>query len=730
MSSSILDDLTEAQREAVTHMQGPMLVVAGAGSGKTRVVTRRIAYLISQGIHPSHILALTFTNKAADEMKERVVQLVGEAPRWMGTFHAACARFLRIDIASLDDPRDARFTIYDEDDQLSLVKEAIRLAQADEKRFRPPPVLAAISRAKCDGRTPEDWDDPSWYGETLRTIYAEYEKLLRQTNALDFDDLLLLTVRLLEQRPEVRARYQERFRYLLIDEYQDTNRLQYRLMRLLVGPERNIHATGDPDQSIYSWRGADYRNIMDFQKDFPGTRLVRLEKNYRSRQTILHAANHLIRFNRHRIDKELVSDRGMGEKIEIVSLYDDREEGDWVAAKIEGLREKGVALSSIAIFYRTNAQSRPLEEALIRASLPYQIVGGIRFYERKEIKDLLSHLRILVNPRDTTSLRRILSCRPRGVGEKTLEAILVRAEELQIPPFSLLASESLEAEWKGTLPAKLKTFAQWCRELNTVPRAPLSECMEQVLRLSGLVEHYEKKTMLEDPSAADRIENLNQLYSRAVEFADRHPDADLAAFLEDVALVADIDGWNHRKDEVSLMTLHSAKGLEFSYVFLVGLEDGLLPHQNVQTDGGREEERRLFYVGLTRAKEQVFITYVTRRMLWGQLEGALPSPFLYELPRKVIEWIDRPFQEFLREEPEKTAPPIRHAEDRHREALTEAFRKRKEGSKEKFEVGDRIHHPTFGKGIILRLEGEQAIIRFAIGGEKRIHLGVATLVRL
>lgn len=630
----ILSGLTEPQLEAVTHMDGPMLVVAGAGSGKTRVVTRRVAHLIHNGVYPSRILAMTFTNKAAGEMKERVAQLTGEAPRWIGTFHSICARMLRYDLDKLAEGRDGRFSILDDDDQTSLFRELIKKRNLEDSRFKPKTVRERISRAKSDLIPPADFGQGSYEDEVICHLYEDYEKRLRQMNALDFDDLLVLAVRMLKHVPGLKEVYHDRFRYLLIDEYQDTNRTQYELMRLLTGPSRNVHVTGDPDQSIYSWRGADYRNIMDFQKDFPGARVVRLEQNYRSTKTILAAANRVIRNNRERIDKDLFTENEAGEKIRAACLQSDRDEANWILGQIRDLRAAGHPLKNVAIFYRTNAQSRSLEEAFVSAAVPYQLVGGVRFYQRREVKDFLAHLKVLVNPRDAVSLRRLTGCRPTGVGEKTLDGIIEQSAARELPPFTFLCDPHFSSVFAGRSSKKLKEFAAWCRMLDETPRKPVQDCVRAALTVSGLCEHLR----VDDPETADeRIDNLMSFLQRAEEFGYANPDADLAAFLEDVALVADIDGFNENTDAATLMTLHSAKGLEFPYVFIAGMENGLLPHENAQTEFQQEEERRLFYVGLTRARQRAYLSYAVTRMTHGRFAANAPSLFLQELPPEVVE---------------------------------------------------------------------------------------------
>ncbi|MBP5233655.1 MAG: UvrD-helicase domain-containing protein, partial [Planctomycetes bacterium] len=636
MSDSILEGLTPEQTQAVTHFKGPMLVVAGAGSGKTRVVTRRIAWLLAQGVKPWQILALTFTNKAAGEMKERVRQLTGEAPRTMGTFHSLCARFLRLDVARLNEGRDGNFTIHDADDQAGVVKQIMKDWKIDGERLKPRDVVSAISRWKCQMIAPAEAPCTSWQEEKTAKIYDEYEKRLRHANSVDFDDLLLLTARMLEQLPELRAAYQRHYPFLLVDEYQDTNRLQYRLLRLLCSEENNLHATGDPDQSIYSWRGADYRNIMDFQKDYPGAKVVLLERNYRSTGNILKTANALIRHNGNRIDKELFTAAGDGEKVLVTEAPDDRAEAEWLAGQARARLREGEKLSSMAVLYRMNAQSRALEEALMRASLPYQIVGGVRFYERREVKDVLAHLKLRVNPRDETALARVVHCRPTGVGDKTLAAILAKARALDAAPLDLLTRADFWDLWEGRRNAKLEDFRQWCLRLQAVPMERAGEAVEKLIELSGLAVQLHAQ-IDKDPTNEERLENIDALLNRAVEFSEENGEGTLAQFLEDVALVADVDGYDDGADAITLMTLHSAKGLEFPTVFLVGLDDGVLPHRNAgESEQGVDEERRLFYVGITRAQKRLCISHANVRMLHGQFEYALPSPFLRELPRETL----------------------------------------------------------------------------------------------
>ena len=742
----ILQGLTPEQREAVTHMTGPMLVVAGAGSGKTRVVTRRIAWLIENGVAPHEILAMTFTNKAAGEMKERVQALVGQTPRWVGTFHSLCARFLRFDIDRLRDGRDGHFTIFDTSDQQGLIKDLLKSQAVDDKRFKPRSIASEISRAKCDMVSPENYGDGSWYSEVIRRIYTGYEARLRDMNGLDFDDLLLLTARLLQEVGELREEYRRRFRYLLIDEYQDTNKVQYKLMRALCNEAENVHVTGDPDQSIYSWRGADYSNIMDFQKDFPAARIVRLERNYRSTEKILHVANFLISHNTDRIEKNLFTEDQSGEPVAIIALDSDRDEANWVAEQAARLKTEGSRFASMAVFYRTNAQSRMYEEAFMSAGMPYQIVGGVRFYERKEIKDFLAHLKILVNSRDEIALRRILAARPVGVGPKTLQKVREQADVMGVSVFELLASKDFVQAYEGRTTAKLRDFSYWCNRLQTVPLAPVGTSVKEILRVSGLLEHLSTLTE-KDPAWEERIENLESFVGRAAEFETEHPESSLAEFLEDVALVADVDSYDPNADNITLMTLHSAKGLEFPVVFLGGLENGLLPHSNSQDSAAaEEEERRLFYVGITRAERKLFITHAAKRLIWGKLEYSRPSPFLSELPTEDMQLVDLaggsgsyalglddPFagDDFDDFPDPFTDTDFAGIDFPVEEELEDVVRplKKKEKKAYAFKSGQRVVHKILGSGRVLSCSRSHIVVLFDKEGTRMLTLDSLQLER-
>lgn len=634
-TDDILKNLTEDQLSAVTHLDGPMLVVAGAGSGKTRVVTRRIAYLISQRIWPSQILAMTFTNRAAREMQERIGRLVGEVPRNVGTFHSCCARFLRQYIEALDDGRTKDYIIFDTDDQKALIKQCLN-DHPVTAGLSPGIIAELISRAKSACLTPQEimtkeaWDN----AEAILEVCQAYENRLRAQNAVDFDDLLLLVARLLRERPAIREIIHNHFRYLLVDEYQDTNHLQYELLKLLVNPAtNNIHATGDPDQCIYSWRGADYSNIMNFEKDFPNAVIIRLEKNFRSSEHILNAASSLISNNLNRIDKTLIpaAPTENPQKVRLVTVGSDRDEGLWIARRIRTLYLNGNPYRTMAVFYRTNRQSRALEEALVRAGIPYQIIGGLRFYARREIKDLLAFLRLKVNPADRISLERVAAYRG-GVGPKTLAAIEQCAREHGMESFTLLCQPDFAQRWKKK-GAKVLDFANWCRQLNDLPCTPVGHAVAAVHDFADFTHHaYDR----EGPPEA-RLENLQEMITNAILYEREHEEAGLNEFLQDIALVADVDAHDPDRDTVVLMTLHCAKGLEFPYVFIAGVEEDYLPHANTVADPDQiEEERRLFFVGITRGREEVALLNARARASWDGGWERQPSRFIRELPMEDI----------------------------------------------------------------------------------------------
>ncbi|NLZ59719.1 MAG: UvrD-helicase domain-containing protein [Lentisphaerae bacterium] len=638
--SKLLEGLTNSQLEAVTHLDGPMLVVAGAGSGKTRVVTRRLAWLLRQGVWPEQILAMTFTNKAAREMRQRVQELSGKQPRNLGTFHGCCARFLRFDIEKADFGRSRDYSIYDDSEQLAVLKNCLKDLSLDNKSINPRELAQLISKSKnqlLDFAEMLEQQPYCPHPELLLRLYRNYENKMRQLNALDFDDLLYLVVKLLQNDPALLEMYRHRLQYLLVDEYQDTNHLQYKMVRLIGGQRANIHVTGDPDQSIYSWRGADYRNIMDFVRDYPQAKVVKLEQNYRSTQNILEVANSLISRNQVRIDKNLFTENEAGAPVECHQVADGQAEAQWVLNKARELQAQGQALRDIAVLYRTNNQAREIEEALIHANLPYQIMGGLRFYERKEIKDFIAFLRLKANPRDEMALKRVLTCLKTGIGPKTLQDLLNQADKENLDILGFLA-ERLPllpcCAGKGKRAAQMREFSQWCQGLRELEDESLGTLCRAVFDLSGLHDAIEQQ--YDKIQAEERLQNLDSLLSRVQVFTQENPEGDLVDFLQDLSLVSDVDKHDPEANSIVLMTLHSSKGLEFPFIIIAGVEEGLLPHNNsIHDPAGFEEERRLFYVGITRAKKAVFLLYCRSRCIFGKWDNnRQPSQFLDELPNR------------------------------------------------------------------------------------------------
>ncbi|MGH7264724.1 MAG: ATP-dependent helicase, partial [Candidatus Rokuibacteriota bacterium] len=635
---AILEGLNPAQREAVRQIEGPLLVLAGAGSGKTRVIAHRIAYLVATGVDSRRILAVTFTNKAAGEMARRVEALLaGWAVRapLVATFHSVCVRLLRREIQHLGYPRG--FVIYDEDDRLALVRELARERGLDERVLTPQAIVGRISRAKNQLLDPERFASAarSSRDAEVARLFARYAARLRAAGAVDFDDLLGLTVRLWDEHPEVLAYYRGLWRYVLVDEYQDTNLAQYRWLRLLTGEHRNLCVVGDPDQSIYRFRGAELRNILDFERDFPDCRVVRLEQNYRSTAQILEIASAVIAHNQARKEKTLWTENARGAPARLFRAWDEGEEAAWVARAVADLRGEGVALDAIAVFYRTNAQSRVLEDAFRTRGLPYHIVGSVRFYERKEVKDALAYLRLAINPADDLAFVRAVGVPPRGVGKTSLERL--RESAAQAGRSLSEASGDPEAAALGGKPARaLRDFAALIDRLaGLVAEArPLAERVAAVIDASGLRAALENERTGE---AVTRLENLDELCVAAEEFEAREGTGALPAFLDSVSLLSDVDELAEPRAAVTLMTLHSAKGLEFPVVFLTGLEEGVFPHTRSLGDAEDiEEERRLAYVGLTRAKERLFLSYASQRRLGGFGGMHDPSRFLLEMPEDAL----------------------------------------------------------------------------------------------
>jgi DNA helicase II / ATP-dependent DNA helicase PcrA len=641
-----LDKMNPEQRQAVEAVDGPLLIMAGAGSGKTRVLTHRIAYLISsRKVAPWSILAITFTNKAAREMQERVAQLVGPSATdiWVSTFHSMCVRILRRDIERIG--YTSNFTILDSTDQLSVVRNCMKELNMDTKKFEPKAVQAAISGAKNELITPERYEEKigDYFQGIAAKVYKLYQKKLRSNNSLDFDDIIMKTTELFHEVPEVLEHYQLKFRYIHVDEYQDTNRAQYMLCRMLADKHHNICVVGDSDQSIYRWRGADISNILNFEKDYPEAKLVMLERNYRSTSMILNAANGVIGNNTGRKPKKLWTDKNEGQKLQCYQADSEHDEGYFIAGRIRQHIETGRRYADHAILYRTNAQSRVIEEILIKSDIPYQIVGGIKFYDRKEIKDILGYLKLISNPNDDLSLTRIINVPKRGIGDTTVEKLSDLAGARGVSIFALL--EELDTlEFSSRTKNALYDFYELIRNLySMVDYLSVTELTEKMLEVTEYRAELHRENTLESKS---RLENIDEFLSVTMEFEKRNEDKSLVSFLTDLALIADIDSMNDdpeaKASGVVLMTMHSAKGLEFPVVFIIGMEEGVFPHSRSLMDNEEmEEERRLAYVGITRAEEELFMTCARSRTLFGRQSMNAPSRFLQEIPEDVMELIGK-----------------------------------------------------------------------------------------
>ena len=648
---SIYDKLNEPQREAVYHTDGPLLILAGAGSGKTRVLTHRIAYLIGErGVNPWNILAITFTNKAAEEMRQRVDNLVGFGAEsvWVSTFHSACVRILRRFIDRLG--YENHFTIYDTDDQKTLIKEVCRKVDVDTKVFKERSLLSAISSAKNEMILPDEFElnaGGDFAKMKIAKVYREYEAQMRANNALDFDDLLVKTVQLLQTQPDVLESYQERFRYIMVDEYQDTNTVQFQLVSLLAGKYKNLCVVGDDDQSIYKFRGANIRNILDFEHEFPDAKVIKLEQNYRSTGNILNAANSVIANNRGRKDKSLWTENGEGELIRLRQFDTAFDEADFIGEDIKSAVRQGGSYNDSAVLYRTNAQSRLLEEKFIAMNIPYKIVGGVNFYARREIKDLLAYLKTIDNGRDDVAVRRIINVPKRGIGLTTINRIQESATERGIGFYEALLAPGLIAG-VGRSATKLDSFAALIEYFKTLAEEmSITDLLQEVIEKTGYIESLENEDKEE---AKTRKENIDELISKAATYEESCQDKDekatLSGFLEEVALVADIDSLDEEQEYVVLMTLHSAKGLEFPRVYLAGMEDGLFPGYMSINAGDREEleeERRLCYVGITRAEQELTLTSARRRMVHGETQYNPMSRFVKEIPRELLDTGNKKF---------------------------------------------------------------------------------------
>jgi len=701
----LLSNVTGPQAEAITHVEGPLLVLAGAGSGKTLVITRRIAHLIESGVPPESILAITFTNKASGEMRERVERLTGHDRVWISTFHSFAARLLRRHIDALGFTRS--FSIYDTVDQVDCVKEAMRELSIDTTQWRPAAVASRISHHK-NRMTVEELEQGDLFDRIVASVRRRYSQILGESNALDFDDLLLHLIRLFETDPGVLASYRDRFRFVLIDEYQDTNRPQYLLARMLSEEHRNICATGDPDQSIYRWRGADIHNILNFEEDFPGARVVKLEENFRSTGRILSAASSVIAHNKSRKEKTLWTRNPTGSPVRLVTASHEWSEAEEVIEGILGELQSGRSPREIAVFFRTNVLSRTLERRLVEEAIPYTIVGTVEFFRRREIKDLLAFLRLRENPDDSASFERVVNVPRRGVGAKALAAIRRAARERGTGLLAALDDAGTIEGLSGRGRSGAVAFAKIQERLRGEPDRPVADVVRRVVELTGYDEYL---CQGEASEAEDRLENVAQLVAAAAEYDHRNPAGDLLGFLEEVALISDVDRWDRDEPRVTLMTLHAAKGLEFPVVYIVGAEEGLLPHHR-STDSQMEieEERRLFHVGITRAKERLTVTRAAVRSRFGAPEPTLPSRFLDEMPCDDVERIER-----------GTSPPT-----------FEEVPELDDGPD--LRAGDVVQHQYFGIGTILDVTGEgsqsRAVVRFENGDERKLLLQYAKLSKL
>lgn len=736
--SALTEGLNPQQIEAVKHEGSPLLVVAGAGSGKTRVLTRRIAYLLAQrNVAPYEVLAITFTNKAAGEMKERVAQLVGDRAKsmWVSTFHSACVRILRKEAVLLGYSNS--FTIYDQSDSLRLITLVMRDMNLDAKRYAPRAVASLISQAKNELMGPSDYlnQTKDQFQEIVAQVYAIYQKRLTAANSMDFDDLIAKTVELLQRFPETKAKYRSRFKHILVDEYQDTNHAQYVLIKELVGvanegfPVAELCVVGDADQSIYAFRGANIRNILQFEADYSDAKTILLEQNYRSTQNILNAANAVIANNTGRKEKNLWSENGTGSTIVGYVAESEHDEADFVISQIRALRDSGKSNpGDTAIFYRTNAQSRVFEEVFLRVGIPYKVVGGVRFYERKEVKDFLAYLRVIVNPEDEVSLRRIINTPKRGIGDRALDQIDLYAQANSLSFWKSLCEVEKNQEIAQRSAASLIEFVKLIQSLQTLVEAKtrVSVIAQAVLEQSGLLSELSES---KDPQDEVRVENLEELVAVATEFEESETEEgeeiSLVKFLEDVSLVADADQIPDGEDHggvVTMMTLHTAKGLEFPTVFLTGMEEGIFPHSRTLGDPEElQEERRLAYVGLTRARANLFITRAEYRSSWGSPSYNPASRFLSEIPDEVIEW---------NQVQEKTAA----IKTSIRRSFAPPKPTGKVSSAMNLEVGERVSHDTFGLGTVVAVTGQgdraEATINFGSFGEKRLLLRYAPVEKL
>jgi DNA helicase-2/ATP-dependent DNA helicase PcrA len=738
--SDLITDLTPAQCEAVTHFEGPLLILAGAGSGKTRVITRRVAYLLQQGVRPSNILAITFTNKAAGEMRTRVEQLVPGCRVWISTFHSLGARLIRqyADRFNLD----PNFTIYDQNERTRLVKIALEDAGVENARFTPETIQGAISKAKNQLLGPERYVQRAndFFSQVVARVYPVYEKRMRECNALDFDDLLYFPAQALKHDNDLRTELDARFRFVLIDEYQDTNAAQYAIARYLSVDQPNLCVVGDPDQSIYGWRGSDIRNILDFERDFPNARVLTLSQNYRSTKSILRTASHLIEHNKQRKPKDLITENPEGQPVTLLTYESGIDEAEGIALRIRrAVEEKKRSYRDVAVFVRMNALTRALESAFVKHRVPFQIVKGLAFFDRKENRDVLAYLRLLVNPRDDLSFLRIVNEPARGIGKTSLDYLREYAEPREMSLLSAAGEVKQVTKIKGKAARGLTEFAALIQDLRGVLEGRPDEVIRAVLDRSG---YRLMLTDSRDEEDQERLANVEELITAAKQFAEEDSSRTINDFLENITLASDVDGWDERQDCVSVMTLHAAKGLEFPVVYIAAVEQGILPHErSLSKEDQLEEERRLAFVGITRAKEECYLTHARMREFRGNTLYAIPSGFLDELPQDATEALDlstsaagrQKVMDEWRSGSPSAEPGWEDAGVRPKEK-TEPIPTAPSAGSDGLAVGVFVHHPHFGAGKITDLSGYGSLrrvkVRFASGGEKTLVVAHAKLTIL
>mgnify|MGYP001005405712 FL=1 len=732
-----LENLNDKQREAAMYTEGALLILAGAGSGKTSTMTRRIAYLVDEkGVSPYNILAVTFTNKAAREMEERVEEILGSNSRmWIMTFHAACLRMLRMDGDRLGYTNS--FAVYDPVDQKSIVKNLLKEYEIDEKKFTPNSILSNISKAKEQEIGPREFEENAgdFRDETVAKVYRGYERILSRNNAMDFDDLILNAVRLLKENPDVLEKYQERFRYIMVDEYQDTNQLQYKLISLLAKKYGNICVVGDDDQCIYQWRGADIRNILNFEKEFPKAKVVKLEQNYRSTANILEAAHSVISNNKQRKRKKLWTDASQGEKIQYHRLESDYREAGYIAQEIGYMVQQGENYRDFAILYRTNAQSRNFEDSLAQRRIPYRVIGGLRYYDRMEIKDMIAYMRLVANPMDDIAFDRVVNSPKRGIGKATMDKIKSVANYCEKSIFQYVESEAIADTLSGKASRGMNEFLEIIREYSEEKEnLRVSDIYEGLLIKSGYLKALEDQRTAE---ADGRIENLMEFKSVIYEFENRDAKLELDEFLEKLALLSDVDNHDSEANAVTLMTMHSAKGLEFPYVFMPGMEDGLFPSwRSRDSISQMEEERRLCYVGMTRAKRRLWMTSAESRLLYGKVNATRESEFMREINPKLLagdgvyksgsvgaktgstRYLDGRYD------------PISGDYQFQNHIKAKSEMKKKLVQDEPFEVGDRVIHGKFGEGVVLEVTPKIIRVEFVGNGVKKLAVGIAPIKKM